>query len=124
MNDEFVVKLSQLEEGALAPAGFSHRDHVGVAMEALRTYEFFDAACRYASGLRQVTQKAGVPEKYNATVTLAFMSLIAESMTADEDVDHFLDRNRDLASMHGVIGRFGQDRLTSDLARRVALLPS
>lgn len=123
MSDTYADKLSQLEDGSLSPEGFSHRDHVGVAMQALRTYEFFDATNRYAAGLRKVTEKAGVPEKYNATVTLAFMSLIAERMQDNDDVDGFLGRNPDLKSIGNVAARFGQERLNTAMARKVALLP-
>jgi hypothetical protein len=82
--------------GTLDPEGFSHRHHVGTGFAALRRHEFFEATHLYATGLRSVVAKAGVPEKYNATVTLAFMSLIAERMDGKDNAEAFLQANPDL----------------------------
>jgi len=110
--------------GILDPGGFSHRDHVATAFAALERFEFFKAAQVYADGLRALTIRAGVPEKFNATVTLTLLSVIAEKMSAGyENADALLSVHPDLLNP-GLIGDwYSKDRMTCDLARRVALMP-
>ena len=117
--------LEAFEANTLDPAGFKHRDHVAAAFEMLRRYDFLEASARYASGLRAITEKAGVPEKFNATITLAFMSLIAERMDAAgyDDFNAFEAANADLASMSVLEQWYSKDRMTSDAARKMFLLP-
>ena len=117
--------LGRLDDGSLDPAGFSHRDHVRAAHEALRQDEFFAATARFAAGLRRLTERAGVPEKYSATITFAFMSLIAERMARDpgQDAEAFLAQNPDLLTGGLVARHYAPDRLATPLSRRVALMP-
>ena len=121
---DYAVMATELAAGTLQPQGFSHRAHLGVAYEILRRHEVFEGMAVYARGLRRLTEAAGVPEKFNATVTLAFLSLTAELMAGgdDQDADAFLDGNADLLRP-GVLGRyFAADTLASDLARRVPVM--
>lgn len=116
--------LAQLKAQTLDPDGFSHRDHVGVAYEALKQHDFFTACKTYADGLIALTKAAGVPEKYNATVTLAFMSLIAERMQGtDGDADAFINANPDFLDKNFLRRKYPAARLSSPLARKVGLLP-
>ena len=116
--------FDQMEAGTLDPASFSHRDHVICACEALDRFEFFEATARYARGLKALTEKAGVPEKFNATVTFAFMSEIAERKQSDTGpTESFPDRHPELMRAETVLGRYPDAMLKTDLARRVALLP-
>lgn len=121
---DYAVMATELAEGRLQPQGFSHRAHLGVAYEILSRHEVFEGMAVYARGLRRLTEAAGVPEKFNATVTLAFLSLTAERMAQRDypDTDAFLDGNADLLQP-GVLGRyFPADMLARDLARRVPVL--
>jgi hypothetical protein len=113
------------EARTLDPAAFSHRDHVAVACDMLGCYDFLEAAARYAESLKAPAAKAGVPEKFNATVTLAFLSLIAKRMRTAEhaDCDDFIARNPDLLSKDVLEPWYAPERLRSDLARQVFLMP-
>ncbi|MDE4174263.1 hypothetical protein PXK01_08850 [Phaeobacter sp. PT47_59] len=115
----------ELAEGRLGPEGFSHRAHLGVAYEILSAHEVFDAMAIYARGLRQLASAAGVPEKFNATVTLGFLSLTAERMANGnyDTAEAFLDGNADLLAPAPLSALYGAETLGSDLARRVPLLP-
>ena len=126
MTTRFQDKLAALEDGTLNPADFSHLDHVGVAVEALSKYDFFDAVSRYADGLRVLTEKAGVPEKFNATVTFASMSLIAERMHTHDhrDAEELLEANAKLFTKGFLTDQYVGDRSTSDLARKIPLMPA
>ncbi|PWE16426.1 hypothetical protein DDZ18_13485 [Marinicauda salina] len=85
--DDGAALLAAFEEGRLDPAGFSHADHVRVAFELLKQESFLGAARRYEAGLRALTVRAGVPEKFNLTITLAFLALIAEHLAEDPGID-------------------------------------
>ena len=116
--------LAALETGEIDPATFSHRDHIAASWAALRRYEFFDALLRVSRGLRNLAERASQPQKFNATITFAFFSAIAERMQEDKaDFETFAARNGDLAAGAPVRERYDQKRLTSVAARETALLP-
>jgi hypothetical protein len=122
---DYAVMAQEMSQGCLDPAGFDHRAHLGVAYEMVTHHETFEAMAIYARGLRALTEAAGVPEKYNATVTLAFLSLTVERAAARpyESTEAFLAENADLLSSGALRQYYGGDQLGSDLARRLPLLP-
>ena len=117
--------LASLIDGTLDPKTFGHRAHIGVAYAALARHDFFDATSIVARGLRQMAERAGAPDKFNATITWSFMSVIAERMRAQPDAgfDAFLNDNSDLTGPAILEPWYSRQRLNSDLARSVALLP-
>jgi len=121
---DYAAMARALVRGDLATEGFSHRAHVAVAYEILSRHEVFEAIALYAKGLRRLTRAAGTPEKFNATVTFAFMSLIATRMaeTPQGDSEAFLKANPDLLDRAILAPYFRPDCLASDLARRVPLI--
>lgn len=125
MNSRYVELARSFEERDIDAGAFRHCDHVGVAYEMLRNYDFVDAAARYAGSIKSMAQKAGVPEKFNATITLAFLSLIAERMgtTRHSNFDDFIAGNPDLLSKDVLEKWYSPERLRSDLARAVFLMP-
>lgn len=110
---------------AIDSSRFHHTEHVRVAFDLLGTFDFIDAAATYAKGIRVIAAKAGAPEKFNLTVTYAFMSLIAERMAAmpQAGFEEFVSANPDLMSKSALAGWYSDERLHSDTARRVFLLP-
>lgn len=122
---DYAVMAQELSAGTLGPTEFSHRAHLGVAYEMVTRHEIFEAMAIYARGLRALTEAAGVPEKYNATVTLAFLSLTAEraAVMEYENTAQFLAENDDLLTSNVMALYFSSELLGSDLARRVPLLP-
>ncbi|HHZ10515.1 MAG TPA: hypothetical protein GX405_17230 [Rhizobiales bacterium] len=125
MPDSYRSKLERLVRNELDAADFAHRDHVGVAYEALASGDFAEAVQRVHAGIRALAERAGVPEKANATITWAFMSLIAERMdrTQHANAEDFVARNPDLCRSDAIAPWYTTERLRSRLARRVALLP-
>ena len=113
------------EAGTLEPAEFSHTDHVTVAHELLLKYDFLTAAKCYLDCLKALTEKAGVPQKVNTTITLAFLSVIAERMRAKDyqDITTFLNDNEDLLSGDLLARWYTADRLKSNDARTSFLMP-
>ena len=125
MSDGYRSKLIKLVENELDPAEFAHRDHIGVAYEALASHDFGEAVHRVYAGIKALADRAGAPEKANATITWAFMSLIAERMntTSHADAEDFIANNPDLCRADALAPWYSLERIRSDLARSVALLP-
>ena len=104
---------------------FRHAEHVRVAFDLLRQHDFIDAASLYAKGVRTIAANAGAPQKFTLTITYAFMSLIAERMVSnpDCDFDDFVTANPDLMSKD-VLGKwYDSERLHTDTARSIFLMP-
>lgn len=125
MTDPAAALARAFEADEIDPGRFRHRDHVAVAYALLRDKDFTSAAAIYGDGLRALTLRAGVPEKYNTTITVAFLALIAERIatTAHDGFDDFIAKNPDLLSKDVLSTWYAPERLRSDLARRVFLMP-
>jgi hypothetical protein len=111
--------------GNQSNADFRHRDHVRVAYGMLGRFAFPEAAYLYARELRAIAARAGRPAAYHETITLAFLSLIAEhrSQGRFETFDVFADANRDLMDKTTLLRWYSPARLESEAARQTFLLP-
>ncbi|WP_428670009.1 hypothetical protein [Roseibium sp.] len=125
LTEKYGEMTERFEARSLDARGFSHVDHIGVACQMLQRYEFLEAAFRFGSALRAIAAKAGAADKFNATVTLAFLSLLSERMAAmpHESFDEFLEKNPDLTSRSLMETWYSPDRLGSDRARKSFLMP-
>jgi hypothetical protein len=130
MSDQYSILLDQLVDGTLDPTRFSHRDHLGVAVAALRRHEllgglgsppalcappnFFPALALIANGLEALATRAGCPGKFNATITFACMSLVAERLarSGNEPLDAILDDCVELTGQASLLKLYGPERLT------------
>ncbi|MBI1493734.1 hypothetical protein [Halocynthiibacter styelae] len=117
--------FAAMSEGTLDPAGFTHRDHVICAAFALRGYDFFEAAFLYANGLKALVKKAGVPEKFNATVTFAFLSIIAQKLAESPGVsaDDLPEHCPELMQKTLLSPWYTGAVLASDQARQFPVMP-
>ena len=115
----------QFESHELDAKEFGHMEHVQVAYEMLHRYDFLDAATRYSGAIKALATRAGAPEKFNVTITLAFLSLIAEraNETGHPDINQFLALNEDLKSGSVLKNWYTSEALQSDFARTHFLLP-
>ena len=126
MTTRSAEQLAQaFEAGDIRPGGFNHAAHVIVAYQLLTRYEFLEAVSRYTRGIRELASRAGAPEKFNITITLAFLSLIAERMAdaPSSDAEAFVRDNSDLMTIDVLRGRYSNTRLNKSLARSVFLMP-
>jgi hypothetical protein len=107
------------------PARFHHADHVRVAFELLSRHAFLEAAPVYARRLQRIAARAGRPEAYHVTITVAFLALIAERSArgAYADFDSFAAANGDLFDKTILSNWYGSDELAAPLARRTFVLP-
>ena len=114
------------EAHEIDPATFHHAQHVQVAFDLLNKYDFIDAASIYAKGIRILATNAGVPQKFNLTITYAFMSLIAERMApcSHGDFAGFIAQNPDVMSKNALAKWYAPEQLNTETARRIFLLPA
>jgi hypothetical protein len=77
---------------------FGHRQHVHVTWLAIRRFGTRAAIDIVSAGIQRTARYAGAPQKYNATVSRAWVELTARHMasTPGEDFDDFIARNPDL----------------------------
>jgi hypothetical protein len=118
-------ELLALETGALDPKAFPHPEHVRFAYAMLERYPFGEAITRFSRGLKLLATKAGRPEIYHETITVAFLALIGErkARTQDESWSEFKANNSDLFDKRCLEKWYGTEQLGSDLARRTFCLP-
>jgi hypothetical protein len=119
-------ELVALETGALDPARFPHPEHVRLGFEMLGRYPFAEALGRFSRGVKLLAAKAGRPEVYHETITVAFLALIGErrAKAPDADWEDFKANNHDLFDKRCLENWYGTRQLSSDLARRAFCLPS
>jgi hypothetical protein len=119
------AELARFMRGEFDPKAFPHRDHVRMGFEMLRRHSFVEVAFHYSQALRVMAEKAGKAHAFHQTVTLAFLSLIAERLETGEftDFETFERTNTDLIDK-SVLGRwYRSERLEVDVARRTFVLP-
>ena len=122
---EQIFTIERFECGDIDAERFDHEAHVYLAWLFVREFDLSTAVCRFERGLRRLTAKLGVPDKYHATITWFFMLLIAERLGEDEAWSAFKGRNPDLISQsRATLDRYySTARLFSDTARNQFVLP-
>ena len=117
--------LDRFLGGMQSNENFRHRDHVRVAYGMLGRYTFAEAAYLFAWELRAIAARAGRPAAYHETITLAFLSLIAEHRCGRrfETFDQFADANPELLDKTTLLRWYTPERLESEAARQTFLLP-
>jgi hypothetical protein len=119
------VLLNAFLDGKIEGRDFRHADHVRVGFELLRHHSFPDALAAYSAALKDIAARAGNPGAYHETVTVAFLSLIAEYRATGQhaDFEAFIADNPDLMDKSILERWYAPERLLSDLARRTFVMP-
>jgi len=121
-------ELSGLElflRGEIDNRTFRHADHVRVGFELLKAYDFSTASYKFSAGLKTISARAGNPGAYHETITLAFLALIAERSATGrfDNAEDFLRSNPDVMNKTVLERWYTPERLRSDIARRIFILP-
>ena len=118
-------ELWALESGGLDPARFPHPEHVRLGYEMVGRYPFGEALTRFSRGVKLLAAKAGRPEVYHETITVAFLALINERRAGNgpRDWDDFRANNPDLLDKRCLQRWYDAEQLGSDLARKTFCLP-
>jgi hypothetical protein len=117
--------VAAFEDCSLADDCFHHRDHIRLAWIFLRDMPILDALSRYSAGLRRFAASRGVPDRYHATITFAFLLLIQERRRKGETWPEFETANSDLFSWNPSIlsTYYRAETLASNAARQSFVLP-
>jgi hypothetical protein len=118
-------ELERFVRGEIDAANFPHREHLRMAFELLRRHDFAESAWLYSRALRLMTARAGRPEAFNQTMTVAFLSLIAERLErgGGPDFAAFARAHPEMLDK-GVLSRwYRPDQLATEIARRTFVLP-
>jgi hypothetical protein len=119
-------ELRTLETGALDLAKFPHAEHVRLGYEMLGRYGFGEAVARFGRGLKLLAAKAGKPQVYHETITVAFLAVINERRArgATQSWSEFKGANPDLLDKRCLEKWYGAEQLATDLARQTFCLPT
>ena len=120
-----IEELRAFETGALDPAQFPHSEHVRLGYEMLGRYSFGEAIVRFSDGLRRLAAKAGRPQVYHETITVAFIALVNERRARGiaQTWDEFKASNADLFDKRCLEKWYGAEQLATELARKTFCLP-
>ena len=87
MTHAIPAELAEILDEIGAAGGFRHRQHIHLAFIAARRYGAAQAADKVSSWIRHLTAHA--PQKFNATVTRAWIEIVAYHAVADPSVTDF-----------------------------------
>ena len=118
-------ELGRFVRGEIEPGAFAHREHVRMAFEMLRRHDFAEAAWLYSRALRAMTAKAGKPQAFHQTTTIAFLSLIAERMERGgaPNFAAFVRAHPEMLDKTALSRWYRPDQLATEIARRTFVLP-
>lgn len=116
--------LAALEDGSLPAASFDHVHHVRAAWLYLRRLGFTDGMAAFRHTLRAFATRHGAADKYNETITVAWLVLIHERLAVGptETWPDFAARHCELLDRRLLYRYYRPETLRSDRARRVFVL--
>jgi hypothetical protein len=110
--------------GQLEPAGFDHRAHLRAAFLLLRQAPFLEACIAMRDGLQKLATRLGKPDLYHETVTVAFMALVAERISAmPMEWESFIAQHPTLCERGLLDGWYSKTLLASENARKTFAMP-
>jgi hypothetical protein len=120
--------MAAFEQTALPKDAFHHAEHVKMAFLYLDKYQPLEAVGRFCSALTRFAAAHRKPDRYNETVTWAFLLLIRERLaraTSPQTWAEFSASNADLLCWEDNVLKkyYRPETLTSALAKRVFLFP-
>ena len=119
--------IARFEDATLPGAAFDHAHHVEAAWGYLRRFTLPEALARFTAALQRFAAANGATTKYHATITTAYMLLIAERMTETgaEEWTEFAARHPDLLAWKpSVLARYYRpETCASERARTTFVMP-
>lgn len=111
--------LEQVQAGH-PPGGFAHRDHLRLALLLLANCHSVEAASVSAGdAIRAIAAAAGKPQKYNETVTGAWIRIVAHcrGINPTDDVDELVAAFPWLLDKRLLLSHYTSHTLASPAAR-------
>lgn len=123
--EEFIAAF---ENCTLSADSFDHRNHVRLTWLYIHRYPALEALRKVSDGLKRFAASVGKAQRYHETITFALFFLINERIARgpiNGDWEEFAATNADLLDWKESIlkGYYAAETLSSDLARRVFILP-
>ena len=120
--------LARFDTATLTPDVFNHHEHVRLAWLHVTRLSLLEAIRIQCTGLQRLTEALGVPDKFHATITVAWVVLVHDRATAagaPTTWQQFRDANPDLFAKGGAVLRrhYSPARLQSPEARRAFVPP-
>jgi hypothetical protein len=88
-----VTFIEDFEALRIDPGSFGHARHVELAWSYLQILPADEARARFCAALQRFAAFAGVPDKYDARLTHAWIDRIAAAVKPGEGWDGFAARN-------------------------------
>lgn len=125
MDADTRLSLERFRRADFDASSFTHREHVRLAFELLKASAFPTALVQYSATVSELAARAGAPEKFNLTITGAFLSLIAEASARSglDEFDAFASRHPELFERDALRRHYSSNRLADPLGRSILLLP-
>lgn len=121
LEDPYVVAF---ENATIDADIFDHRAHLYVAWCYLKELPLEQAVPRYIQHLQTLTRRLGVPHKYHATITWAYLVVLNDLMQAGDSFDLLLQRHPSLLDARGaLLDSYDERELFSDRAWHHFVLP-
>ena len=118
MSDDAFVQA--FEAGQLNPAGFHHADHIRLAWLYIHRHGAAKAETLLLEGIRKFARRAGAPQKFHHTITIAWTRLVTASCCESNSCDSFNDWIKvhpALLNKHLLNQHYSAERLESSEAR-------
>ena len=119
--------LARFEAATLTPDVFDHREHVRLAWLHVTRMPLLEAIRIQCAGLQRLTAALGVPKKFHATITVAWVLLVHDRVAAGAGASWpaFREANPDLLERGAaVLGRhYSAATLGSNEARGAFVPP-
>jgi len=125
-NPKSEARVDRFLAGMIPARDFDHAMHVEVAWALLNRYPFVEALARCTAAIKAMAERAGAADKFNLTITAAFMALIDEHRRAHPHADwtYFIAANPDLLDKKLLARWYTPERLRSAQARETFLMPA
>jgi hypothetical protein len=114
------VQFSDLMDRVMATADrFGHRQHVHLTWLAVRHYGTAAATEVVSDGIQRTARYAGAPQKYNATISRAWVELVGHHAdhSATTEFDDFVQENSALLNK-GLLTRFYEPATLASIPAR------
>ncbi|HTA59367.1 MAG TPA: hypothetical protein VK805_14490 [Candidatus Baltobacteraceae bacterium] len=118
MSDDTV--LQAFEDCQLDPAKFHHDDHIRLAWLCVKRYGAQEAETKLLDGLRRFAQRAGVPQKFMHTTTIAWTRLVAAAYATSPTATNsseWIESRPELLDRNLLARYYSLDRLETAEAR-------
>jgi hypothetical protein len=111
--------LQAFEDCQLDPGKLRHVDHIRIAWLCVKRYGAADAEAKLLHGIRQFAERAGVPQKFMHTTTIAWTRLVAAQVNSSpaDNFSEWIETHPELLGRNLLAKYYSPGRLETREAR-------